>query len=188
MSGQVPSGVEVLVKKAAVDSDFKAALLEQRAEAGAKIGLHLEPPEVTMLVAVPRDQLEAMIEHVTVPAEHRAIFLGHDVQAMLAVAARMPPTLPMSDGSASDERGQWRRRAQWQETSPGRIACRGTRPDLPSAIGRVFRWVGRWLRKPSVAPEEQAQPSVTPQEQCPSPPDPSHDHILHTLGIRPDRP
>ena len=55
MSGQIPQGIEVLVKKAAVDAEFKRLLLAERAEAAERIGLELQPAETAMLDAVPAD-------------------------------------------------------------------------------------------------------------------------------------
>jgi len=83
--GDIPRGIEVLVKKAAVDADFKTLLLERRAAAAEEIGLRLEPAEAMMLAAAPREQLEAVIAQTHVPEEHRRVFLGKVAAAMLAV-------------------------------------------------------------------------------------------------------
>jgi len=48
----IPRGVEVLVKKAAVDPAFKKLLLEKRAGAAEAIALKLEPAEAAMLAAL----------------------------------------------------------------------------------------------------------------------------------------
>jgi hypothetical protein len=82
--GDIPRGIEVLVKKAAVDPEFRATLLARRADAAAEIGLALDPAEATMLSAVPARQLEAIIDRTGVPAEHRRVFLGKVAAAMLA--------------------------------------------------------------------------------------------------------
>ena len=88
MSGQsfgpVPRGIELLVKKASVDPEFKALLLADREAAAAAIELELEPSEAAMLRAVPREQLEAIIAHTTVPEEQRRLFLGKVAAAALA--------------------------------------------------------------------------------------------------------
>ena len=82
--GPIPRGIEVLVKKAAVDAEFKALLLETRAEAAEAIGLELEPAEVLMLDAVPAAQLGAIIDHTSVSPISRQAFLGRAAGAMLA--------------------------------------------------------------------------------------------------------
>jgi hypothetical protein len=74
----------VLVKKAAVDPEFKTLLLERRAAAAAEIGLELEPAEAAMLAAVTAPQLETIIAHTVVPQQIRRAFMGKAAAAMLA--------------------------------------------------------------------------------------------------------
>ncbi|MGD8718948.1 MAG: hypothetical protein PVH29_09020 [Candidatus Zixiibacteriota bacterium] len=85
--GEVPRGVEVLVKKAAVDPAFKKVLLSKRARAAEDIGLSLEPAEAAMLGAVPEDQLRAIIGRTKVSPSLRPAFLGAVAAAMLAALA-----------------------------------------------------------------------------------------------------
>jgi hypothetical protein len=91
MSWQFPQGIEVLVKKASVDPEFKALLLAERAGAAEAIGLELEPAEAAMLAAVPAAQLETIIGRTSVPSEHRRVFLGKVAAAMLAAVALTTP-------------------------------------------------------------------------------------------------
>lgn len=91
MNWSIPLGVEVLVKKAAVDPAFRTLLVERRAEAASHIELELQPAEAAMLAAVPRAQLEAIIDRTTVPQEHRRAFLGKAAAAMVAVLGGMAP-------------------------------------------------------------------------------------------------
>ncbi len=81
----IPRGIEVLVKKASVDRAFRQVLLEKRAEAAREIDLALSSAEVATLNAIPRSQIDQIIEKTTVPDEHRRIFLGKIAAAMLAV-------------------------------------------------------------------------------------------------------
>jgi hypothetical protein len=81
---EVPRGIEVLVKKAAIDPAFKELLLAERAAAAERIGLALEPVEAAMLSAAPAGQLQTIIARTTVPQEHRRAFLGQAAAAMLA--------------------------------------------------------------------------------------------------------
>lgn len=85
--GNIPRGMEVLVKKAAVDPEFRALLLAQRDQVAQSIGLTLEPAEAMMLRGVPAAQLEKIIAETVVPEEHRRTFLGHAAVAMLALVA-----------------------------------------------------------------------------------------------------
>jgi len=83
--GPIPRGIDVLVKKAAVDPSFRALLLSDRDRAADAIGLALHPAEAAMLAAVPRAQLETIIDRTRVPDEQRRAFLGKVAAAMLAV-------------------------------------------------------------------------------------------------------
>jgi len=83
----IPRGIEVLVKKASVDADFKRLLLDRRARAAEEIGLELSPSEAAMLNAVPVAQLEAIIAQTVVSPMTRAAFLGRAAAAMLAALA-----------------------------------------------------------------------------------------------------
>ncbi len=82
--GSIPRGIEVLVKKASIDPDFRRTLLEQRAEAAEAIGLELTGSETTMLNTAPEDQLVMVIDSTRVPEPHRAAFMGRSSESMLA--------------------------------------------------------------------------------------------------------
>lgn len=88
----IPQNVEVLIRKAAVDDEFRELLIEQRTAAAEAIGLTLEPAETMMLRSVPAAQLEKIIAETSVPHEHRRAFLGHAAAAMLAAMATMGTT------------------------------------------------------------------------------------------------
>jgi len=87
----IPRGIEVLVKKASVDPEFRILLLSKRTEAAELIGLPLDPAEAMMLRAATEVQLEAVIARTTVPQEHRRAFLGKAAAAMLAAVGVMGP-------------------------------------------------------------------------------------------------
>jgi hypothetical protein len=82
--GNIPRGIEVLVKKAAVDPAFKALLLEKRAGAAESIGLRLDPTEVAMLTSIPEAQLSAIIAGTKVAPGIKKAFLGYAAAVMLA--------------------------------------------------------------------------------------------------------
>jgi len=134
MAGQIPKGVEVLVKKAAVDPEFKAVLLDRRAEAAGRIGLELDAAEAMMLAAVPREQLEAIVARTTVPAEHRRAFLGQAAAAMLAAVGVMAAGEAVAGGFGS---GGIR-----PDAKPDRILpTRGIQPDRPALAEQIERRV-----------------------------------------------
>lgn len=82
--GNVPRGVEVLLKKAAVDPEFRRLLLEKRGEAAGAIDLELTDAERQMLAHISADQLDQIIRNTKVKPEHRAVFLGGVGKLMLA--------------------------------------------------------------------------------------------------------
>jgi hypothetical protein len=97
--GAIPRGVEVLLKKASVDAEFRKLLLEKRGDAAGRIDLDLTEAERAMLAAISAEQLERIIDNTKVKPEHKAVFMGSVGRIMLAavigVAALsvMMPTL-----------------------------------------------------------------------------------------------
>jgi hypothetical protein len=80
----LPRGIEVLVKKASVDMNFRRLLLKKRAEAAREIDLELDETEKAMLTAIPREQLEKIIDNTKVPPEQKKVFLSSVGRIMLA--------------------------------------------------------------------------------------------------------
>jgi hypothetical protein len=116
--GDVPRGIEVLVKKAAVDPQFRQLLLEKRAEAAKTIGLELRPSEIAMLAGIPQAQLEAIISQTRVDAKLRPILMGAAAAVMLvALGADLTGCDPVSLGVRPGIRPDQR--------------CGGSRPDQP---------------------------------------------------------
>jgi len=81
---KVPRGMEVLIKKAAVDAAFRDVLLGQRDGAAGRIGLRLEPAEAAMLRAIPAAQLEAVVAQTRVSPNLHAAFMTYTAAVMLA--------------------------------------------------------------------------------------------------------
>ncbi|AFM25690.1 hypothetical protein [Desulfomonile tiedjei] len=81
----IPRGIEVLIKKASVDPEFRSVLLAKRSGAAVEIELELSNTETVLLNAIPKTQIQQIIENVSVPGEHRRAFLGKVAGAMLAV-------------------------------------------------------------------------------------------------------
>jgi hypothetical protein len=138
--GDIPRGIEVLVKKAAVDPGFKKILLAKRAEAANEIDLALEPSEIAMINAVPEAQLEGIIAKTTVHPGQRKAFLGR-VAAVMIVAlgastvgcGKEPRVLGIEpDRPDVEEEGQAEEEGD-EETEPP--APTGIRPDRPTTKG-----------------------------------------------------
>lgn len=82
-----PQGIEVLLRRAATDREFREQLLEQRAGAAAAIGLVLDPAEKAMLESMPRVQLLLTIEQLEMAGDRRRGFLVKLAAATLIAAA-----------------------------------------------------------------------------------------------------
>ena len=80
----VPRGIEVLVKKAAVDAEFRALLLAQRGRAATSIELELDPAESAMLNSIPQEQLARIVDQTEVATALRPAFAGRVGAVMLA--------------------------------------------------------------------------------------------------------
>jgi len=179
--GAIPRGIEVLVKKASVDAEFRALLLERRAAAASEIGLELEPAEAMMLDGVPPAQLEAIIASTKVDEANRRAFLGRAAALMLAalgVGAAGCQKPPPPKGIAPDKP------PVTDGSRPDRPLTAGDRPDAPAATREPVAPEG--LPQPE-APQEiaGARPDVPPQ---PEPAQPAPPKPPAPTGIRPDRP
>ncbi len=107
----IPRGIEVLVKKASVDEEFRGILLEQREGAAGEIGLELADSEKLMLQSIPRAQLEAIIRETKVAPEDRRVFLGKVAAAMLAAVSVGVAGCRRDHGESAGARpGRWKRK------------------------------------------------------------------------------
>lgn len=136
---QIPRGIEVLVKKAAVDPEFRSLLLDKRSEAAQAIELDLTTAERAMLNAVPVAQIERIIESTYVPDEHRRVFLGKVGTAMLAVVAAVTvggwvqsPTgiRPVDEFESGGKHGP-DKNPSTPRKPPNSPVSKGSRPDDP---------------------------------------------------------
>lgn len=193
-NGNIPRGMEVLIKKAAVDPEFRAVLVEKRAGAADTIGLELTASESAILKAIPDRQLLSIISHTGVPDRERRIFLGRAAAAMLAVlgAGVASSCAPTTKGIRPEE-------------MPERVpATDGIRPDIPNAEPAVSTGV-----RPDVPPAPNTpvtkgiRPDVprnvpaptgirpdVPDDKKPKadPPPPAKENIQYSRGVRPDIP
>ena len=164
--GKIPRGIEVLVKKASIDSVFKTLLLEKRADAAKEIELALEPSEVMMLNAVPREQLESIIAKTTIRPGQRAAFMGK-VAALMIVA--LSASVGCDKGAPREKPSEGIRpdREEYREYT------KGCEPDIPPPKEK----------EPEVSPksgDETSEGKETSKEEAKS--------ILAPTGIRPDVP
>jgi hypothetical protein len=169
-TGTIPRGIEVLVKKAAVDPEFRELLFEQRGAAAAAIELELDPAENAMLNAIPREQLAQIVGQTIVPLEQRRVFLGRLAVAMLAVlGAGLAGCKPEGVGVTS------------LGSQPDRPpATDGIRPDRPTNA------------PPPIQPTPPSPPTNKPYVTRGIQPDRPKNTVTNVppppAGIQPDRP
>jgi hypothetical protein len=178
--GPIPRGIEVLIKKAAVDPEFKALLLEKRADAAREIGLVLDPAEAMMLRAAPAAQLEAIIARTSVAPSQRSAFLGRAAAVMLVALgagtiAGCDQEPPPTKGIAPDRPTATQPAEPVKSANPSMTPTDGIRPDRP---------LPAQANQPSTAP---AMPMAGVAPDVPAPP-PSPPTPAPPTGIRPDRP
>mgnify|MGYP000513039370 CR=1 FL=1 len=180
--GKIPRGIEVLVKKASIDSAFKTLLLEKRADAAKEIELALEPSEVMMLNAVPREQLESIITKTTIRPSQRAAFMGKVAALMIVALTATSGCKKVSEGIRPDRPEYENENYQPEETE-------GVRPDRPEYKEETEEKEPENIPAPTgIRPDI---PEVNKEEEiAPEPPEDEKkeypDHL--TKGIRPDRP
>jgi len=148
VKAEVPRGIEVLVKKAAVDPDFRAELTERRSGAADVIGLKLSRTEAAILDNVSIGQLEAFIANTRVSPKLRPVFRGYAAAAMLAaLGVAVAGCIPAATGSRPDEppTSEPVEKETTDDASGGQTAVSergdlintetGIRPDLPYVEG-----------------------------------------------------
>jgi hypothetical protein len=90
--GNSPRGMEILLKKAAVDEDFAKILLESPEDAARLISLKLHNSERRILLNTPRDTLQTMIRHTTVKRHQLSAFKTLSASLMLAAIVAIGST------------------------------------------------------------------------------------------------
>ncbi len=153
--GDIPRGIEVLVKKASVDAAFRELLVERRSDAAKEIELELDAAEVLMLNAVPRGQLEAIIANTKVSAKSRRAFLGRAAAVMLAALGAS--TLGCRGGRGGEVEGA---RPDRPEDEKPAAEAQVEEKEKPSDDDRVVRGI----RPDRPKPKEQAAKDVKSED------------------------
>jgi hypothetical protein len=81
---KIPRGVEMLIIRAAIDSDFRKLLLEKRAEAAKLTKLELTAAEAAMINAIPAAQLKLVIAQTRASKKKKLELRRRVAGAMLA--------------------------------------------------------------------------------------------------------
>ena len=93
-TGNSPRGMEILLKKAAVDEEFAKLLLESPEEAARLISLDLGDSEKRILLNTPRSTLETMIRNTTVKRHQLSAFRTLSASLMLAAKCSTTASAP----------------------------------------------------------------------------------------------
>ncbi|MBI5724682.1 MAG: hypothetical protein HZA50_12035 [Planctomycetes bacterium] len=163
--GDIPRGIDVLIKKAAVDQDFRKLLLALRARAADEIGLILQPEEAALLEIVPASQLDAIIARTHVEPSKRPAFLGKAAAVMLvALGASGVQQARADDAADAMQQKEAKQRALVQaQPVPGVIKPPIAKidPIMPDATTQP-------ASSPSTRPASQpaSQPALTPQQRA----------------------
>ncbi len=133
----IPRGIEVLVKKAAVDSAFKAILLAERSAAARRIDLELAAPERLMLDSVPAAQLQAIIARTKVEPSAIPALMGKAAAAMIVALGLTAMSMdgcipPFSYGINADKVLRARTTSATQSSPTSRVVS----PNLPVSHGQ----------------------------------------------------
>lgn len=185
----VPRGMEVLIKKAAVDGNFYAALLKERSKTAERIGLKLDPSEAMMLDGIPEAQLITIISNTRVKDKHRPAFMGYVAAAMLAAVGLVtascneddyrgetkgidPDTRYLDESEGEDDTDS----DEDEETDDERVAPTGIRPDLE------YMEEGDDIESEDTeGTTETEDVEATEEEELPG-------EVMISRGVRPDQP
>jgi hypothetical protein len=112
---EIPRGVEILLKMAAIDPIFRKRLIHMRGQASQDLGFKLAFSEAMILEAVPEKQLQSMIDAMRISDEEREVLLSVSTPWRTREDSPLLATLGI--------------RPDMPERRPGRT--RGIEPDLP---------------------------------------------------------
>ncbi len=170
--GAIPRGIEVLIKKAAVDADFRRLLIDQRAAAADEIGLLLKPAEAVMLAAIPAATLEMIIAATYVEPAKIPTFLGRVAAAMLlalgaGAAMSSAQVVPVAKGVRPPESNAVVSTAP--ATAPANDGLdahltKGIRPDGPTSLPAGATSKPAAATKPATAPADANAALQRPKE------------------------
>ena len=91
-----PRGIEILLKKAQADSDFRKRFLVNPVSAAGSIELDLSDAERSVLSHTPRSTLETMIENTSIPERFVPIFRRASVATSLVALTACSVIMPLA--------------------------------------------------------------------------------------------
>lgn len=125
----IPRGLELLIKKASVDPDFKRELLSKKEKLVGEMNLPLDESEKAMLACVPVGHLEKMIEATQVPAAQRKALAGGSAAAMFALLTQLTFAPVAGRAETPENRRTANEQVQVPPLNQTAVLLTGIRPD-----------------------------------------------------------
>jgi len=97
--GREPNGIEILLKKAKVDSGFRDQLIRDPVKAAALVELELTPAEEAILRHTPTTTLQFMIDRTKIPARYVPMLRTAEKAAALAAIIACCVSVPSLGGA-----------------------------------------------------------------------------------------
>lgn len=132
MRSDIPHALEILVKRAAIDADFKKDLLTKRDKIADELKIPLDSSERAMLDCIPAEHLEKMIQATEVPPAQRKILAKGTTAAMIALLAQLT-FAPVAGRAEAPAKINIRPTNSSSKNSEDAVV-KGIRPDIPAQI------------------------------------------------------
>jgi type II secretory pathway pseudopilin PulG len=140
-----PRGIEILLKKAKVDTQFKKVLLRSPLEAAKSIELNLKENEKKILENTPKPLLETMIENTFVPKHHVRTFLTAKTAAMLALVLASTVVVPSYANATKGERAVMEEKVSLYQLTEERMAAIQNALEQYKQDNGAYRSTDKWL-------------------------------------------
>jgi hypothetical protein len=177
MRTDIPRGLEILIKKASVDPEFKAELLKKREKFAEELNIQLDASEAAMLACVPVSHLEKMIQATEIPQAQQKMLAGASTAAIVALIAQL--ALAPVPGKAADQVGNDSHTTSLQDNDALQLAILPDNPDSESGKENFKIGVKTGIRPDAPASTAPLAPAAIFD---------SYDDHLADRGARPDMP
>lgn len=129
----IPRGLELLIKRAAVDEVFRNELLQKRDKLVDEMQIPLDASEKAMLSCVPVDHLEKMILATEVPSSQRKAIAAGSAAAMIALFTQLTfaPVAALAETQPATQQLVDALEITDIKLAAGLSAPTGSRPDSP---------------------------------------------------------
>jgi hypothetical protein len=186
----VPTGIQKLLRLAAIDEAFREELLRRRAGIADAAGVELTASERAILAAIPAAQLAQMVEFLPPPPASRRTFLRQTASTavmLLGGAVLAECTTPRTAGSAPDRSPEPAADAS-TGTPAASDASAPSAPDVPPPPDAFEELAPLRPVEPPPVPAGVRPDWVGPTDEEPIPVRPTVDPTATEGGIAPHQP